>query len=76
MITALWHIVGWILISFDSRKDLILENLALRQQLLCVAFQTASPSAFDHAENVLGCSEKPLVPLAEAPNPGHTANRS
>ena len=36
MITSLRHIVGWILISCDSRKDLILENLALRQQLLAL----------------------------------------
>jgi hypothetical protein len=36
MITSLRHIVGWILISFDSRKGLILENLALRQQLLAL----------------------------------------
>jgi len=36
LITSLRHIVGWILISFDSREDLILENLALRQQLLAL----------------------------------------
>src|ERR1022692_3774367 len=36
MINLLRHIFGWILISFGSRKDLILENLALRQQLLAL----------------------------------------
>jgi hypothetical protein len=36
MITLLRHIFGWILITFGSRKDLILENIALRQQLLAL----------------------------------------
>lgn len=36
MITLLRHLFGWILISFGSRKDLILENIALRQQLLAL----------------------------------------
>ena len=36
MIISLRHLLGWILISFGPRKDLILENLALRQQLLAL----------------------------------------
>jgi putative transposase len=36
MITLLRHIFGWIIVSFGSRKDLILENIALRQQLLAL----------------------------------------
>ena len=43
MINLLRHILGWILISFGSRKDLILENVALRQQLLALHSKTASP---------------------------------
>jgi hypothetical protein len=34
MITPLWHLVGWIGSAFLSRESLILEKLALRQQLL------------------------------------------
>ena len=36
MIILLRHLLGWILISFGPRKDLILENLALRGQLLAL----------------------------------------
>ena len=34
MIAFLRHLIGWIIIIFRSRQDLVLENLALRQQLL------------------------------------------
>jgi hypothetical protein len=34
MIAFLRHLIGWIITIFRSRQDLILENLALRQQLL------------------------------------------
>src|ERR1039458_5273774 len=34
MIAFLRHLIGWIIVAFKSREDLILENLALRQQLL------------------------------------------
>ena len=34
MIVLLRHFVGWLIAAFQSREDLILENLALRQQLL------------------------------------------
>jgi hypothetical protein len=30
------HLLGWIFNAFSSREDLILENLALRQQLLAL----------------------------------------
>jgi putative transposase len=36
MIVSLRHLLGWIFIAFSSREDLILENLALRQQLLAL----------------------------------------
>ena len=36
MICPLRHLVGWIVSIFRSREDLILENLALRQQLLAL----------------------------------------
>jgi len=36
MFSSLRHISGWILSAVSSRKDLVLENLALRQQLLAL----------------------------------------
>jgi hypothetical protein len=36
MIVSLRHVLGWILGAVSSREDLILENLALRQQLLAL----------------------------------------
>lgn len=36
MIVALRHLLGWFISVFRSREDLILENLALRQQLLAL----------------------------------------
>ena len=36
MITSLRHLLGWVLSTFGARKDLVLENLALRQQLLAL----------------------------------------
>jgi len=36
MIARLRYLVGWIVSAFLSRESLILENLALRQQLLAL----------------------------------------
>src|SRR5580698_6489753 len=36
IVTSLRHFLGWVVGVFRSRKDLILENLALRQQLLAL----------------------------------------
>jgi putative transposase len=36
MTALLRHFLGWFLSTFRSREDLILENLALRQQLLAL----------------------------------------
>jgi len=36
IITSLRHLLGWAVSAFRSRQDLILENLALRQQLLAL----------------------------------------
>jgi len=36
MFPSLRHLIGWIVSAFGSRQDLILENLALRQQLLAL----------------------------------------
>ena len=39
MIVSLRHLLGWIVSSFRSREDLVLENLALRRQLLALHTQ-------------------------------------
>jgi len=39
MIVLLRHLLGWIGSSFRSREDLVLENLALRRQLLALHTQ-------------------------------------
>jgi hypothetical protein len=36
MIVSLRHVRGWMVSAFSSRENLILENLALRQQLLAL----------------------------------------
>src|SRR6516225_8803385 len=38
-IVSLRHLLGWIISSFRSRQDLVLENLALRRQLLALHAQ-------------------------------------
>ena len=39
MIASLRHLLGWMVSAFRSREDLVLENLALRQQLLALHSQ-------------------------------------
>ena len=36
MIVSLRHFLGWLVSAFHSREDLVLENLALRRQLLAL----------------------------------------
>lgn len=36
MFASLRHLIGWVINPFRSRQDLMLENLALRQQLLAL----------------------------------------
>ena len=39
MIAALRHLLGWLFSTLRSREDILLENLALRQQLLVLRNQ-------------------------------------
>jgi hypothetical protein len=39
MIVSLRHFLGWLVSAFSSREDLVLENLALRRQLLALRAQ-------------------------------------
>ena len=36
IVMALRHLLGWLVVALSSREDLILENLALGQQLLAL----------------------------------------
>src|ERR1039458_9374895 len=39
ILISLRHLLGWMVSAFSSREDLILENLALREQLLALHAQ-------------------------------------
>jgi hypothetical protein len=64
MIVSLRHFLGWLVSAFHSREDLILENLALRRQLLALHAQqprrrlTALHKLFWVVENVLARVEE------------------
>ena len=75
MIVSLRHLLGWMVSAFRSREDLVLENLALRQQLLALARAPASPSIDRLAQAVLRCVENVLVRVEEASHLGHSQNR-
>jgi hypothetical protein len=76
MTVSLRHLLGWIVSAFSSREDLILENLALRQQLLTLlARHPTSPSTHRVAQAVLGRVEKVLVRVDKASRLGHSQNR-
>jgi hypothetical protein len=71
MIVSLRHLLGWMVSAFRSREDLVLENLALRGQLLAVR-APPSPSIDCPAQAVLGCVENLLVWVEEASHLGHS----
>ena len=76
MIVFLRHLLGWVVSACRSREDLVLENLALRQQLLASsARKKASPSIDCPAQAVLGRIEDNLVRVDEASRLGHSENR-
>ena len=75
MIVSLRHLLGWMVSAFRCREDLVLQNLALRQQLLALHAKrprrrlTALHKLFwVRVENV-------LVRVDEASRPGHSENR-
>jgi hypothetical protein len=73
MISWLRHLIGWFSSVFRSREDLILENLALRQQLSDLRARrprrrvSALQKFLDSVAKALGWLEK-------AAHPGHTSN--
>src|ERR1022692_3299850 len=75
MVLLLRHLLGWVVAAFRSREDLILENLALRQQLLGSPRQTTSAATHYHTQAVLGRIAKTLGAMEEDSHPGYTRNR-
>jgi hypothetical protein len=76
MFPTLRHLMGWMISAFCSRQDLILENLALRQQLLALHAKRPRQSPVGKTETVLGSFEKALARMEEAPHSGDPENRS
>ena len=75
MIASLRHFLGWMVSAFRSREDLVLENLALRQQLLALERNKTNGKEFvsllssDFAAPEAG-KERKTLELGEE-DPGH-----
>ncbi len=52
MIVWLRHVLGWLRSAFCAREDLILENLALRQQLLALHAQRPRGDSLRHSNGI------------------------
>jgi transposase InsO family protein len=83
IVTSLRHLLGWIVSAFRSREDLILENLALRQQLVALHAKrprrrlTALHKLFWIALKTFWSGwTKPLVLVTPRSHPTRTAFRS
>jgi hypothetical protein len=74
MITLLRHLIGWIIIILRSRQDLILENLALRQQLLVLHSKRPLSSTPDHSQAVLDWPPKAMVALERVAHSRYAKN--
>src|SRR5215831_8796940 len=70
MLVRFRHLFGWLPGVFRSRADVILENLALRQQLLAVHAQRPRPRL--PRSTVLGNAATTVVRLAETLSRGDT----
>jgi hypothetical protein len=75
MIASLRHLLGWIVSSFRSREDLVLENSALRRQLLALHAQRPRTRLTALHKPVLGCVESVLVWVEETSRLGYSPNR-
>jgi hypothetical protein len=75
IIIALPHLLGLLVSAFSSRENLVLENLALRQQLLALHAHRPSSAANRPAKAVLSCLAEILVWVEATSHSGHTQNR-
>ena len=74
MIVWLRHLLGWVVSVVRSREDLILENLALRQQLLALHARRPRRRLSAMQKFVLAHVEKTLGRMAEASASGYAEN--
>jgi hypothetical protein len=74
MISWLQHLIGWFISVFRSREDLILENLALRQQLLALRARRPRRRVSALQKLFWIVLRKALGWLEKAAHPGHTSN--
>jgi hypothetical protein len=75
MIASLRHFLGWMVSAFRSDEDLVLENLALRRQLLALHAQRPRRRLTALHKLFLGCVTNVLVWLEEASRLGCSSNR-
>jgi hypothetical protein len=71
MIASLRHLLGWIVSAFRSREDLVVENLALRRQLLALHAQRPR-RRLTALHKLLGCVENVLVRVQAASRLDHS----
>ena len=74
MIPFLWHFIRWIIGFFGSRQDLILDNLALRQQLLALHTNKRPRRRLSAMQKLFWVLLRPPVGMAEASDPGNVEN--
>jgi|SRR5215469_7904743 len=74
LIASLRHLLGWLVSAFGPRADLILENFALRQQLLALHAKRPRRRLSPPHKLFLGCLKKALVRMETASRRGHTEN--
>src|ERR1039457_2257067 len=74
MIVWLRHFLGWVASALRSRKDLILENLSLRQQTARCPCQLTPPATHGVAQAPLGYGAQALESLERSPHGSYAEN--
>jgi hypothetical protein len=72
MIVPFRYVLGWVVRAFSSREDLILENLALRQQLLALHAKRPRRRLTAMHKLFWVAFENVLVGVDEASRPGYS----
>jgi hypothetical protein len=72
MIVSFRYVLGWVFRAFGSREDLVLENLALRQQLLALHAKRPRRRLDCDPQGVLGRVENVVVGVDETSRLGHS----
>ena len=74
MIAVTRHLLGGLLSASGPRKDLVLENLALRQQLLALHEKATTSPTLNRPQMFLDSAAERVVGVAEALGAGDTQN--